>query len=682
MISAEVTPVQKRLQPEDIYRVETIGSPAIAPDGEAAVYVRTSYDRDKKKKHNQIYLTSRERERPLTAGPTDSAPAWCPDGKAVAFVSGRTDKPQIHLIPIDGGEAKHLETEKKPTAPLVWSPDGKKIAFKAVVERSYDGPRYPGEPDDLVKSEDEDEDREKDKDKRDDDAPRVITDLHYRTDMDGFIHDRRPQIFLVDTESGETTQLTDAFRNHGEMTWHPDGVKLAYTVRHYDERRVVYTTSVREVDTATGAHEKILDWDGSISAISYSPDHGEWLVMAATENRDPMGTAITHLWALSMHDRALPASTEEVSNLTPDLDRSVMGRFHWNPEGTSLLFTLGDRGKVGLHRTEFADGKPVEVQPMEAATEGVISDLDVAARAGTLLYKAEDFTHPEQLFMQDSEGHTQLSNVNEELLAEFDMLPAETFTYRGPDDWEIQGWLVRPAGYEEGRRYPAVLSIHGGPTGAYMDRFDLNFQMLAQQGFAVVFTNPRGSITYGTRFAQGVVRDWGGKDYQDIMAGLDVTIDMGVVDPDRVGVMGWSYGGYMTCWTVTQTDRFAAAVAGANISNIYTLWGESDIAVVYNQALCGAPAFDDEEQYMGRSAMRHVRNVQTPVLILHGEADVRTPMGQSEQFFAALKRLRKEVVFVRYPGQHHGFANTEFVVDRWQRTLGWFEHHLRGSCDD
>ena len=209
---------------------------------------------------------------------------------------------------------------------------------------------------------------------------------------------------------------------------------------------------------------------------------------------------------------------------------------------------------------------------------------------------------------------------------------------------------------------------------------ELTFQLLAHHGFAVVFTNPRGSTTYGSEFSKACCQDLGGKDYIDIMAGVDQAIEMGVADPNRLGITGWSYGGYMTCWTVTQTDRFKAAIAGACISNWHDLYGCGDTHV-YAENLFGGAPWEQEERFLQRSPIRHVRNVQTPVLLLHGEKDIRCPTSQSDQFFTALKRLGKEAVFVRYPGQYHGLGKPNYVVDRWQRTLSWFKYYLMGQGD-
>ncbi len=659
-------------KPEDYYHLETVESPDLAPDGSCSVYVRGRIDAEEKESRQHLRLLSRKEDRQLTTGKQDTAPAFSPDGRQIAFISARTEKKQIHIIPVDGGEARALETENEPLPPLLWSPGGEQIAFRARAAREDTGPRYPAEPAAVQPNDDGDETKEQ---SRKLEQPRVITELLYRSDSEGFTHDHRPQIFLAEVATGNVSQLSR--HDPGELqsfSWHPDGKRIASAVREYDMRRTVFTTCVWELDVETGSREKLLSWDGSITQISYCPT-GEHLIFAATENRDPMGTAIIHMWNLTLRGCSLPADNRRATNLTAQMNRSVMGQFCWSE--SDLYLPIGDQGQIRLHCLRWRDGQAIDMAEVDTPRTGVVSQL-TSSNDGRVLFRAESFSESPQLFLREDAGTSQLTDVNAALLRERSMATAQPFTCRGPDGWKISGWTVEPPGQTSARRHPTVVSIHGGPTGAHLDEFSFSVQLLASNGFAVILPNPRGSITYGRRFAQGVVRDWGGGDYGDIMAAVDHAVDVGIADPQRLGVTGWSYGGYMTLWSTTQTDRFAAAVAGATIANIYSLWGTSDIAPVYNQALNAAPAFDDEEQYMGRSPIRHVRKVQTPTLILHGEADVRTPIGQSEQFFAALRRLGRESVFVRYPEQNHGLSRPQYVVDRWHRTLGWFDHHLRG----
>ncbi len=665
----------KQFEPQDLLKLKSITSAGISPGGESVVFTLKCYNHEEEQFETSLYSADKEKTAKLTRGTSDSRPTWSPDGREIAFVARRSDKQQIHLIRPDGGEARTLETKKEPASALHWSPDAKRIAFAAVVEQEPDSPRYKAEPQEVLPNSDENEDC------KESDHPRVITELHYRTDTTGFTHNKRKQIFVVDIEKEDTEQLTHEFVRHDKICWHPSSDKLAYTVRHYNSECIVWTSTVHEIDLRTGAKTTICKWDGTISAISYSPC-GRWLALSATDNSAPQGCGNNHLWMLDTHDQTLPAETDNLTDLLDDVDRSIMGDFCWSPDGKQIYLNIGDSGRILAHALKFTSESKTsgELEKLDIARVGVISGIDVASETGTLMYLAEDFTNPKQIFIQapsdSSENARQLTNINEDFLNDYELLQPETFTYPGPDDLQIQGWMIKPAGYTEGRRHPAVLSIHGGPNGAYMERFYFQFQMLAQAGYCVLFTNPRGSITYGEEFARGVVTDWGGKDFADIMAGVDWAEQQGIVDPGRLGVMGWSYGGYMTLWTVTQTDRFSCAVGGATISNIYSLWGTSDIAAVYNEHLMESPAFADEELYMQRSPMRHVSNVDTPLLLLHGEADVRTPIGESEQFYAALKRLDREVVFVRYPDQHHGFKDPDFTVDRWTRTLAWFDHYL------
>jgi dipeptidyl aminopeptidase/acylaminoacyl peptidase len=662
---------KKVLTPQDQFRLQILMDAQISPDGKKAVYAVSSTRLEDEKTETALWLLRLDQpdSKPfrLTAHPTDGSPRWAPDSQRVAFTSRRNkeEKAQLYVINIDGGEAELIKTEKSPASTPLWSPDGKSIAFKAMVERA-EGPRYPGEP---KKSE---ENKGKQDDKARKDQPHVITDVDYHSDGRGMTYTEYAQLFVVNLEDGECQQLTEREERIGDFIWNQSGSTLLYLVRDYDPVGIRYTTVIREVTLSNKASSKVLDFDGTLNRIDLAPN-GRWLLLSGSDNSCPPGTGNARLWVIDLQSESLPLDFDQAVCLTASINASCT-QPHWHPSGQSVYFLKHWHGAAELCQVLFADEEVGQAVRLPITDLGWIAHYDVADN-DSLIFIAHDFVHPPQLFLRQKDGPKQLTSLNEEFLAEFELCPAEKFTYKGADDWDIEGWLVRPLNYEPGRRYPTVLSVHGGPTGAYFDSFQFPFQLLAHQGFAVVFTNPRGSVTYGTEFAQGCVNDLGGKDFEDIMAGLDKAIEMGVVDPNRVGITGWSYGGYMTCWAVTQTNRFQAAVAGAVITNWYTLYGCTDVHI-YDEGLFGGPAFDAEEMMMQRSPMRHVRNVTTPLLLLHGELDIRCPISQSEQFYRALKRLNREVVFIRYPGQYHGIRKPKFVVDRWERTIAWFKHHL------
>lgn len=662
------------LIPKDFFDFKNLTDVQISPDGRKVVYVVQQYDLEKNKSENAIWLLRLEdgaKPFKLTSHPSDSSPRWAPDSERLAFTSSRDDKAQLYIININGGEAQKIETEKAPSSTPLWSPDGKYIAFKALVDRKIEGPRYPGEPEELVPQQKDDKEKKNGKDKKDEDV-RVITDFNYRADGQGFIYEKYAQLFVVDVETKECRQITDKEVRIGDFIWNKTGTALFYLVRNFTVENVTYTTDVRQVDVENKADSVVLHFDGTLNRIDLSPN-GKWLLLSGADNSCPMGTGVSRLWAVELTGKSLPLSLGDAICLTEEEPASCMNPT-WDHTSSSVYFVKHWHGATQFCQVVFDEGEPGNIVGLPITKLAMIHNYSMA-KDGTIAFIASNFETPPQLYLRRKGETKQLTELNKELLEKFEILPAEKFTYKGADQWDIEGWLVRPLNYEEGRRYPAILSIHGGPTGAYYDSFNFWFQVLAHQGFAVVFTNPRGSVTYGTEFAQGVCNDWGGKDFEDIMAGVNKAVELGVVDQNRVGVMGWSYGGYMTCWIVTQTDFFKAAVGGANISNIYTLYGCSDTHG-YLEGLMSGSAFEQEEKYMSMSAMRYVRNVKTPIMLQHGELDIRCPISQSEQFYIALKRLGKEAVFIRYPGQYHGIRKPKYIYDRWMRNIGWFKHYL------
>ena len=690
-------------RPEDRFRLEAAGDPQMSPAGDIVAYVLQEMDLEANESRTAIWVVpadGSEEPRRLTSGRGDRLPRWAPNGDRLAFVSDRTEKPQIHVIDVAGGEARRIATEARPSGAPLWSPDGSRIAFVAQVEILPDGPRYPGEPASLKGQQ----------------GTRVIADYDYRADGRGFFDDRFAHVHTVAADgSGPERRLTHGRFAHDEPCWTPDGRGMV--VRAHRERDINPRGAAdlyRVADAAEAAITAYLPWDAAIQgAPRFSPD-GRFVAFSGTSRDQAEGVAPASLWVVPAEAASPEERLQAARNLTASLDRSVGASipcearygqpsqaFEWRGSAR-LRFLLGSEGRVRLYEVGVLGGAPepvptVREQPpapgASAAARGAaaavtaalagaaapasgaaaaVPDLPVIGGFSGDSVLAGDCTRPEQIFVRGR----RLTAFN--AAAEAAALPVERFRVTSEPGWASDGWLMRPADYMPGRRYPTVLSIHGGPTGAYGDAYSFTFQMLARQGYAVVCCNPRGSTTYGERFTAGVAGDWGGGDYRDIMACVDHAIASGVADPERLGVTGWSYGGYMTSWIITQTDRFKAAVAGALISNLVTLYGVSDIGVRSLERLVGGQAFANDERYMSRSAIRYASRVRTPTLILHGEADMRCPLDQSEQLFTALQRHGVPSAFVRYPGEYHALLKPKHIHDRLARTLGWFDHWLKG----
>lgn len=703
-------------RPADRFQIEAIGDLQASPDGSLVAYVRQEMDLDANEARTAIWVVPAaggQAPRRLTGGRGDRLPRWSPAGDRIAFVSDRSGKPQLHVIDVAGGEARRIETGANPGQAPCWSPDGSRIAFVAQVEVPPEGPRHPGEPAELRPG------------RQGANAPagpriRVIADYDYRADGRGFFDDRYAHVHVVAADGSEPERrLTDGRFAHDEPCWLPDGRSLL--VRAHRERGINLEGGTDLWQVGADGQTPIacfLPWDGAIQAgPQVSPD-GRHVAFAGVSQGAPHWVQPACLWVVPLDAPSADARLAAARNLTAPLDRPVGGAipceirygqltraFQWRG-AARLRFLCGSEGRAQLYEVGL-DGAPEPVPAVRelppgpgasaaartaaaavtvalagaatdageaptAPTQAGVPDLPVVGTFSGDAVLAGGPGRPEQIFVRGR----RLTAFN--AAAEAAALPVERFRVTSEPGWSVDGWLMRPADYMPGRRYPAILSIHGGPTGAYGDAYSFTFQAMARRGYAVVYCNPRGSTTYGERFQSGVVGDWGGGDLRDIMACVDHAVALGVADPERLGVTGWSYGGYMTSWIITQTDRFKAAVAGALISNLVTLYGVSDIGVRSLEHLVGGPAFENEEAYMARSAIRHAARIRTPTLILHGESDMRCPLDQSEQLFTALQRRGVPSAMVRYPGEPHGLQKPQHLHDRLARTLGWFDHWLKG----
>jgi len=700
---------KRRLKPEDLFNFALPGDAQISPDGTQVVFVVQTFDEKENKNRTCLFIADANGEskpRRLTAGKNDRLPRWAPDGSRLAFVSDRGEKAQLYIIDPDGGEAWRLPTSETIQSEPVWRPDGQCIAF---VSQDFSKPPewkpYEGAPEgDYKRARRQAEAQLKQHDKGDDDYltdVKVITDFRFRFDGIGYFGDRKKQLYVVDVPAdppgpGEeledmgATKLTDGDFDHENPAWSPDGTSLLCTsVRKELAWEDLSRQDLWVVDVDSGNMTQLLDGQGPVFAPAWSPD-GRSIAFVGNDRRFG-GSTSNDLWLMPAAPGDAPLTHEDCLNLTRSFDRPVgtsistdmrysSGRWtgaEW--VGTRLYFLAGDRGAAGIFACDtegLGDGSEAEIHTIVEPARRSVGGFSVSA-IGSVAFQSGTADTTEDIYLvRDGTQELRLTAMNEELLEELALTRSEKFSFKGPDEWEIDGWMLKPPGYEEGRAYPTVLFIHGGPHGVYGDAFMFQMQLVAATGKVVVYTNPRGSQTYGQDFAYAVVADWGGKDYEDIMAGVDALVQRGVADPDRLGVTGWSYGGFMTNWVITQTTRFRAAVAGACVANRHNFYGTSDIGFTFGEHHWKGNPWENPDRLLERSPLQYVDRVETPLLLVHGEGDLRCPIEQSDQMYIALKRQGKPVVYTRYPDEFHGFTQPLHRLDRYERLVAWFEHYL------
>lgn len=697
---------RRTLRPEDVNLLQSPGDPQLSPDGRWVVWVMQSPETASDRQSTNIWIAAADgsgRPRPLTSSGTDRHPRWSPDGQVIALVSERSSKAQIWLIRPDGGEAWQLPTAKIVQSPPMWSPGGRRLAF---VSKDFPHPEdwvpYAGAPDgDRERALDRARRRlEGERPRGEGNGVRVVTRLKHRFDGTGAYGDLRNQLFMVDfagpgAQLQQAQQLTHGNFDHESGAWTPDGALVVAAVRRPDADRHPggQLWLVRPGDDAPP--KLLYSGTGPAGSPVVSPD-GQFCAFLGHDNALSRSTT-NSLFVISLAQAvSAPLDQAAALNLTAPADRpagcpvSSDVRYTlptvlpcWSDDSRSLYYLLGDGGSVAIVRMTLPNGWPgsnavpaSQPEKLHGDPGQVISSLD--CRAGRLVYQAETANRPAEVYacrVTDPAGGSQISHAHDELLQQLQLAECEAISYEGADGWPVEGFWLRPPGAKSGP-YPTVVLVHGGPHGVYGHAFMFQAQVLAAAGMAVLYTNPRGSQGYGQDFAQAVVGDWGGGDYQDIMAGVNHVVAAGVADPARLGLAGWSYGGYMTSWAISQSARFKAAVAGATIFNRHNFWGTSDIGYEFGMWHFGGTPWEDEDRLLARSPVRYAGQISTPLLLLHGEADLRCPIEQSEQFYQVLRFREVPVVMVRYPGEHHVFKKPSNRQDRFARTRAWFEHYL------
>lgn len=638
-----------------VYGLESVGDPQISPDGNGLLFTRSKAERGKKLPGSQIWLSQRNGSdaRQLTrVGERNSGGRWAADGQSIAFVSDRVKKTGLFVMPF-GGESIEITRHNGPISELAWSPDGKTIAYTALFDPANPDESDPGEQD----------------------APRirVTARIDYKQDSRGYLDNLRPHVWLVDVESGTRRRLTSDAVDHGNPAWSPDGTKIAVRIGNHNGLH----SQLGVIEVETGEVTIVGPGEGVIGCWAWSPT-GDRLLLAAD---------MTQSWQLDLFVYDVDADVLE--RLTDDLTCLPDSGFPtvsppsqpvWLDDNTAVLHALR-AGSSGLYLVDVNSGsveREVEWKAMGGAPSVGGSGKFVAQAQISLDAVSSIIVYNLELGATDV-----VVKTNQELPG-----PANWTTFQIERNGEtIDAWLLRPHDDEwsEDRRYPLVLDIHGGPNSHYGFGFNAIQQALATSGIAVLYCNPRGSSSYGRAFTQAVSGDWAGEDYLDLMAVVDAAIanDDYQIDPERMGVYGYSYGGYMTSWIIGHNDRFKAAVIGAPVVDLVSFYGTSDIGHVFGPKQIGGTPWSNNAEYVKRSPLTNLHTVRIPSLIIHGEADDRCPIGQGEQCFVTLLENGCEVEFARYPGGAHTFLRTGFPAHRedvLKRVTGWFSQHLNKSA--
>lgn len=637
------------LRTEDALALKTVSDPQVSPDGQWVSYSVRSLDPKEDTRDTDLYMVPLAGGEPLrltTSPKGESRGRWSPDGRYLAFLSGREgDKSQVWLLDRRGGEAVKLSDYKGGVSDLAWSPDSSRLAL---IVSDVD----PDEPDPEAKGAEKTT------------KPIVIRRLQFKRDGEGYLREIRSHIHVVDVKAKRTLQVTSGPYDHSEITWSPDGRWIAFVSNRTAEPDANYDTDVFVVEPKMNQTPRRVT-PSSISDQSpvFSPD-GKWIAYIS-------GGAPEDIWYATSHVAVVPVEGGEPRPLTRELDRNV-AQLSVSPDGRWIYFLLEDGGNQHLARVPAAGGAVERV----VAGERVVESYALGPK-GELVVQETQVSYPAELSVVEGQSLRRLTHVNDEFLKGIRLAQTQRFKARNPDGQLIDGFLTLPPDAPAGQRLPTILRIHGGPVAQFTTGFQLEWQMFAAHGYAVVAANPRGSSGYGREFSRAIWADWGNKDYDDVMAAVDHVIAMGIADPERLGVGGWSYGGMLTDYVITKTGRFKAATTGASETNYLANYGTDHYQREWEAEL-GLP-WKNAELWMRISPFFQIEKVTTPTLILCGAQDVNVPCLNSEQLFQALRRLGRETELVIYPDQSHSIQKPTYVKDRLDRYLAWYDKYLKGQ---
>jgi len=637
---------KRPLQSDDIFEIKTVGDPRISPDGAWVAYTVSQLDRKEDVSDTDIYMVSTSGGAPIkltSSKKPETSPRWSPDGRYLAFLSSRDGKKtQVYLLDRRGGEAEAITDVKTGVSSIAWSPDGAKLAF-------------------LVSDPDPNDPDPDAKDKKP--KPHVITRLQFMRDGEGYLTDAKRHLHLFDIASKKDTQLTSDKFDDGAPVWSPDGKLIAFSANRTDNPDANDNSDIFVIEPAAGAKPRaITTHPGSDSSPTFSPDGTRIAYLQGGDSKD--------IWYATNDVAIVPVSGGTPKILTAGLDRNLRSP-RFTASGDQVVFLLEEGGNSHLARVPAAGGPIARIVDGEVE----ISAFDFNSKGdGVQLQSTPD--RPSEVFSvkASAAAPVRLTHVNDEFLAKVALGSVERYKTKSADGTTIDCFLTRPPNAPAGR-LPTILRIHGGPVSQYSTGFELEWQMLAARGFAIVAANPRGSSGYGREFSRAIWADWGNKDFEDVMAAVDTAIAMGVADPDRLGVGGWSYGGILTDHVISKTNRFKAAVAGASEFNYLANYGTDHYQRQWEAEL-GLP-WRNPEAWMRISPFYRLDKISTPTLVMGGDADMNVPILGGEQLYQGLKRLGRETELVIYPGETHAIRRPSFQKDRFDRYIAWYEKYLK-----
>jgi len=653
----------------DLFALRDVHDPQISSDGQWVAYSIGSANLDDDKFQERIWMTPAAGGEaiPLTTEEASSShPRWRPDGKFLAFLSARNDgKTQVWLLNRQGGEAAKLTDTAQDVDDFEWAPDGKRLVLVL---------RDPT-PDELeaAKAKDKSDDGAKDK-KAKTPKPWVVDRLQFKRDTIGYLDRRRTHLYVFDVAAKSLTQITSGDFDDDEPAWSPDGTRVAFTSnRSLPDPDRTYNSDIWIVAADSkdkGAHlTQVTSNRGDDHQAAWSPD-GTWIAYSTQLDAKLFQYSTKHIAVAPVLDAN--GKPGEAKVLTLAMDRMAT-QPTFAPDGKAVYFIADDDGTQNLCLVEIA------TQKVTRPIGGRLMLYDYSlSKSGEIAAQITTLDRPNEIFTLPSGKLTRITHANDELLGKLKLAQGEYVHFKSKDGMTVSGYMYKPMDYTPGKKYPAILRPHGGPVWAYYAEFEHLAQLLAANGYVVLFPNPRGSTGYGQDYCKAIWADWGNRDYQDDMAMVDYAIAQGIADPDKLGVGGWSYGGISTDFIIGQTTRFKAAISGAGAAEFTSLYGHDQYQKDYFTEL-GYP-WEHQDVWTKVAPFYRVKNITTPSLFMGGAIDWNVPILGGEQMYQALKALGRETQLVVYPGEYHDFTIPSHMEDRLKRYLAWYGHYVKGDA--